>query len=135
MNADALLFVYGSLRRGSGHAMSAWLAERAVWKGEASVEGVLYRVSWYPALVPASGAGQVRGDLYRLPASLLPELDVYEDIRQQPDDEYRREQGLVQMMDGSCHMAWIYWYVQSAKGMRPVPGGDWLQYQAGAPPE
>lgn len=130
MNVDALLFVYGSLRRGSGHAMSSWLSERAVWEGEASVEGALYRVSWYPALVPASGAGQVRGDLYRLPSSLLPELDAYEDIGPQADDEYRREQGLVQAAGGS-HMAWIYWYVQTVEGMEPVPGGDWLQYQEG----
>lgn len=134
MNADALLFVYGSLRRGSAHAMSFWLAERAVWEGSASVEGTLYRVSWYPALASATGAGLVHGDLYRLPASLLPELDAYEDIRQQPTDEYRREQGLVQTADGS-RMAWIYWYVQTVEGMEPVPGGDWLLYQAGLGPE
>jgi gamma-glutamylcyclotransferase (GGCT)/AIG2-like uncharacterized protein YtfP len=126
MTASALLFVYGSLRRGSGHARSLWLEQSAVWQGPASLSGDLYRVSWYPALV--TGSRIVRGDVYRLPAALLAELDIYEAIRQQPDDEYRRSIGLVTLAQGVKCEAFIYWYVQSVQGLEKVQGGDWLQY-------
>lgn len=126
MTATALLFVYGSLRRGSGHARSLWLEQYAVWEGPASLSGDLYRVSWYPALV--AGSGTVRGDVYRLPVALLAELDSYEAIRQQPDDEYRRSIGLVTMAQGVECEAFIYWYMQSVQGREKVPEGDWLQY-------
>ncbi len=110
--------------------MSRWLAERAAWQSEALVAGLLYRVSWYPALV--YGAGQVRGDIYRVPQSLLQALDAYEAIQHAPEDEYRREYGRVISVDAGIdagvevYEAWLYRYVQSVQGMALLPEGDWL---------
>lgn len=126
MTATVLLFVYGSLRRGSGQAMSLWLAQRAVWEGMACVQGDLYRVSWYPALV--AGCGQVRGDVYRVPIALLDELDAYEAIQQRPDDEYRRDTAQVKMAAGGYCKAYVYWYRLPVHGLEKVPDGDWQHY-------
>ncbi|HEX6591265.1 MAG TPA: gamma-glutamylcyclotransferase family protein [Moraxellaceae bacterium] len=120
------LFVYGTLRAGSGHAMQQQLATRAEWLQAAWVEGRLFRVSYYPGLV--AGAGRVRGDLYRLPeaAALLAELDAFEEIRGEADDEYRRQLTAVQTADGQWRQAWVYWYQRPVAGLQEVRGGDWL---------
>ena len=70
-----LLFVYGTLRRGSDHANAARLARESEWLGTATLVGTLFRVSWHPALVLV-GDDVVTGDLLRLtdPAASLPWL-------------------------------------------------------------
>lgn len=120
------LFVYGTLRAGSGHAMQQHLAARAQWLQAAWVQGRLFRVSYYPGLVP--GAGRVRGDLYRLPeaTALLAELDAFEDIRGEAADEYRRQLTAVQTEKGEWLQAWVYWYQRPVEGLLEVRGGDWL---------
>lgn len=126
MNASDLLFVYGSLRRDSGHAMSRWLAERADWLGSARVDGVLCRISWYPGLV--CGDGIVHGDLYRLhdPAAAWPGLDAFEDIHGNANDEYQRRLTPVTSTDGKIHQAWVYWYCREACQENRIDSGDWL---------
>lgn len=120
-----LLFVYGSLRLGSGHPMARMLAESADHLGRAWVEGRLYRIDWYPGLVPSEGLGeQVGGDLFRMhaPARLLPVLDEYEECSPsfpQPR-EYRRELMPVHLGDGR-HLAWIYVYNRPVLGHGPWP--------------
>jgi len=122
------LFVYGTLRPGSSHAMSAWLSAQAAWCGEASIPGRLYRVSYYPGLV--EGEGLVRGDVYALPeaglAALLSTLDAFEGESGKEGDEYRRRLSAVTMSDGSQRQAWVYWFQQQTAGLDAVPGGDWL---------
>jgi len=62
-----LLFVYGSLRRGSPHPLAIRLAENARWLGLAGYRGLLFDIGAYPGAVPADDpARRVRGDLYRL---------------------------------------------------------------------
>lgn len=126
MSEHCLLFVYGSLRRRTGHPMSEWLAQLAQWEGEASVQGSLFRVSWYPGLVQG-GEGRVRGDLYCLPSvSVLDELDAYEGIQGQPADEYRRMLAVVETAAGIAVQAWVYWFIQPVEGHAFLPEGDWL---------
>lgn len=122
----SLLFVYGSLRRGSGHAMSLWLSGRADWRGPARLRGRLYRVSWYPGVV--AGEGEVLGDLYRLhdAAMALPELDAFEDIRHEVGDEYRRDLAAVEL-EGAEQLAWVYWYLKPVSEEGRVVSGDWLK--------
>lgn len=124
-----LLFVYGTLRRGSGHPQGVWLAEQAQWLGRARVGGRLYRISYYPGLVPDVGAS-VWGDAYRLPeaglAALWERLDAFEEIRGQADDEYYRGRGVVRLESGEVVEAWIYWFQGDTAGLDPVPGGDWM---------
>lgn len=122
------IFVYGSLRTGSGHAMAAWLAAHAVPEGAGRVQGRLYRVSWYPALVVAEGdaASWVQGEVFRLPSpTLLRTLDAYEDVRGQPTDEYRRE--LVTVWQGERRVqAWAWVWQRAVAELEPITGGDWL---------
>lgn len=122
------LFVYGTLRRGSGHAMGVWLAAQAEWVGAARCPGArLYRVSWYPALAAGAPAEAVRGDVYRLPgAGLWPALDAFEGVAGSPADEYERRLTDVELEEGGTVRAWCYWYRPAVDGLPPVPGGDWL---------
>lgn len=129
-HATRLLFVYGSLRRGSGHAMAVWLAAHAEWLGAAACqESRLFRVSWYPALVPGAPGEEVRGDLYRLldPAACWPQLDAFEALAGAPDDEYACRPCRVVMAEGGEAHAHAYWYRLSVTGLEPLPGGDWLR--------
>lgn len=127
MSKPAFIFVYGTLRRDSGHAMSHWLASRAHWCGQSRVAGRLYRVSYYPALV--RGDGQVRGDLYRLenPELILPVLDSFEEISGQAQDEYERRLCAVRSGNGETVRAWVYEYRLPADTLERVSSGDWLQ--------
>lgn len=136
-HATCLLFVYGSLRRDSAHAMSAWLAARAEWLGTAICrEARLVRVSWYPGLVPGVPGEQVHGDLYRLrdPAGSWPGLDAFEAVTGAPGDEYACRPCLVMMADGREVQARAYWYRLPVAGLEPVPGGDWLRAEPARPP-
>lgn len=129
-HATSLLFVYGTLRRDSGHSMSAWLAARAAWLGAATcLESRLYRISWYPALAPGAPGEQVRGDLYLLhdPATCWPGLDAFEAVTGAPDDEYACRPCRVVQADGIEVVARAYWYRLPLAGLEPLPGGDWLR--------
>lgn len=125
---DMLLFVYGTLRRGTGHAMARRLADEAMWLGAATVEGRLYRVDWYPALVPASGL--VVGDLFRLGRCevSLAWIDAYEGCG--ADDvephEYRRAWIAVDC-GGKRLRAQTYIWNRPLEGLSLIGSGDWLR--------
>lgn len=123
-----LLFVYGTLRRGSDHENAARLARESSLLGTATLRGTLYRVSWHPALV-LEGEDTVTGDLLRLtdPAASLPWLDAFESCG--PDDppphDYRREIAEVLTADGAVQ-AMVYVWNLPLDGLERMPGGDWL---------
>lgn len=124
-----LLFVYGTLRRGSGHAMGDWLAAHADWRGAAAcVAARLYRVSWYPALLPGRPEEVVLGDLYHLrePGRLWPVLDRFEGVAGRADDEYERRRSPLRLPEGGEGRAWVYWYRGGPEGLVRLPQGDWL---------
>lgn len=123
----ALLFVYGTLRRGSVNAMAQRLASEAEWIGPATMAGRLYAVSDYPAVVP-SAEGVVTGDLFRLrdPAS-LGWLDVYEGCG--ADDPLPHEYARIEVRvthDRTVYDAQAYVWNRPLKGLRAIDGGDWL---------
>lgn len=123
-----LLFVYGTLRRGSDHANAQRLARESTWLGTAMLSGTLYRVSWHPALV-LEGADSVAGDLLRLhdPAASLPWLDAFESCG--PDDppphDYRREIVPVRTASGEAQ-AMVYVWNLPLTGLERMASGDWL---------
>ena len=128
LHGSDLLFVYGSLRRGSGHPMAQIVEDGADWMGVSRVEGRLYIIDWYPGLVPAGAAGQwVEGDLFRMvaPEHLLPLLDDYEECSARFDhpQEYRRETAMVKQA-GTFHRAWTYFYNRPVIGLPPAQGGS-----------
>jgi gamma-glutamylcyclotransferase (GGCT)/AIG2-like uncharacterized protein YtfP len=127
------LFVYGTLRPGSGHPMSRWLAAHTHLLGSARVPGWLCRISYYPGMMP--GAGWVRGEVLALEpvdaAETLAALDAFELCHWRDDDEFRRERHPVTLDDGRVGEAWIYWYRGNTQGLERVESGDWLASPAG----
>lgn len=124
----ALLFVYGTLRRGSDHANAARLAGESEWLGTATLSGTLFRVSWHPALV-REGEGRVTGDLFRLhdPAASLPWLDAFESCGTDdpPPHDYRREIAQIETAHGSVQ-AMVYVWNLPLDGLERIASGDWL---------
>jgi gamma-glutamylcyclotransferase (GGCT)/AIG2-like uncharacterized protein YtfP len=131
--APRLLFVYGTLRRGSGSLMAERLAGAATFAGEATVAGRLYDVGAYPACRPsAEPAERVHGEVFALhpetSAALLAALDQYEGFA--ADARYSslfvRERTLVRFADGSEEAAWIYYANDRLDDATLIPTGDWL---------
>ena len=107
------IFVYGSLRRkqGNSHCMT-----NAQWLGDHRVEHYqLYSLGHYPGAVP--GDGNVQGEVYRIDAATLSELDALRTA----GGEYKRQ--LIQTPYGS---AWMYVYQRSVEGRTFIPTGNWL---------
>lgn len=79
---EQFLFVYGTLRRDTNGQMYHLLARNADFVGEATFQGKLYKVDYYPGIVPSEDADDlVLGEVYRLrnPNYVLSHLDQYEE--------------------------------------------------------
>jgi gamma-glutamylcyclotransferase (GGCT)/AIG2-like uncharacterized protein YtfP len=126
--AEDYLFVYGSLRaavvdeaRAAGHILSAH-ARRV---GEASMQGRLYAVSWYPGFEPGrSRMERVTGDIWRIRdrAALFEALDNYE------GREYVRARRIARLASGVKISAWVYIYAADLNGAPQIPSGDFAQW-------
>jgi len=124
------LFVYGSLMSTAGHRMGARLRRQAQRIGTASIQGRLYRVSWYPAAVDSADPEQrVHGEVYALgePKLVLAWLDAYEGIVPGRDQtgEYRRVERSVRLATGAVTTAWVYLYQKDVTGLPSIPDGRW----------
>jgi gamma-glutamylcyclotransferase (GGCT)/AIG2-like uncharacterized protein YtfP len=122
VDAEPLLFVYGTLLR--GFPLHALLEGRADSVGEGEVAGLLFDLGRYPAAL-RDGGGLIRGEVYRLKApGLWRALDSAEGSR------YHRGEVGVRLAGGRQVTACIYWYVGPLCRAVPIPGGD---YRAHAP--
>jgi gamma-glutamylcyclotransferase (GGCT)/AIG2-like uncharacterized protein YtfP len=128
------LFVYGTLMTAAanvklGRSMRARLQREGERLGAATIEGRLYDLGRYPALVPAQAAGElVHGEVFRLadPAASLRWLDAYENVAPDDDDrEYDRVLREVRLAGGEAITAWVYIYRGPAAGARHIPEGQW----------
>jgi gamma-glutamylcyclotransferase (GGCT)/AIG2-like uncharacterized protein YtfP len=133
------LFVYGTLLSGAPEpAVNRMLHGHCEDVGAASVGGRLYRLGWYPGLVPDPNAqNRVTGRLLRIlaPDRCWPVLDAYEGYRPQAPGrsefvrtriKVRREPG------GETIEAWTYVYngpLRRAQRIHrwPPPLGDGSQ--------
>lgn len=107
------IFVYGSLRRKQGN--SHWMTNAQSLGDHTEKDFVLYSLGHYPGAVPGDGA--VVGEVYRIDAATLSELDA---LRTQ-GGEYKRH--LIQTPYGS---AWMYVYQRPTEGLIKIDSGDWL---------
>lgn len=129
----ANIFVYGSLTTALAHPMGDRLRREATLIGPASVQGRLYRISWYPGLKMSVDARDVvYGEVYRLtdPVASLGWLDEYEGIARGAlsageADEYIRAETLARVAGGEVLPVWIYWYQRSLEEAARVLDGIW----------
>ncbi|MGZ5028245.1 MAG: gamma-glutamylcyclotransferase family protein [Methylobacter sp.] len=119
------LFVYGTLKRDSNSQMHRLLANYAEFVGEATYQGKLYRIDYYPGAVPSDDPDDVvRGEVYLFHQAdiALPQLDRYEECG--PDfpepSEYKRLEQSVLLRDGRRVTAWIYIYNHCTEGLEPI---------------
>jgi gamma-glutamylcyclotransferase (GGCT)/AIG2-like uncharacterized protein YtfP len=117
VDAELLLFVYGTLMR--GFPLHALLEGRADSVGEGQVPGLLFDLGRYPAAL-RHGGGRIHGEVYRLhDPGLWRVLDSVEGTR------YHRGEVGVWRTGGRRVTACIYWYVGPLRGAVPIPAGDY----------
>jgi gamma-glutamylcyclotransferase (GGCT)/AIG2-like uncharacterized protein YtfP len=124
------LFVYGSLMSTAGHRMGARLHREAHRIGPATMQGLLYRVSWYPGAVDSQDPAQrVHGEVWTLddPKQALAWLDDYEGIApgRGESGEYRRLERPVRLATGAEIAAWVYLYEGGLTGLAAISDGRW----------
>jgi gamma-glutamylcyclotransferase (GGCT)/AIG2-like uncharacterized protein YtfP len=124
------LFVYGSLMSTARHPMGERLRAEAQLIGAATIQGRLYRVSWYPGVVESADPGdRVHGEVYVLgdPGRALAWLDAYEGIAADNDAsaEYTRLERPVRLATGEETAAWVYLYRKDVSGLALVAEGRW----------
>lgn len=127
--SDTLLFVYGTLRRACPTGAHQRYLAGAEFIANARVQGRLYRVSYYPALVLDHHAGWVQGEIYRLrDTEQLAALDTYEECTYPalPEQEYQRCSARVQLEDGSTVEVWLYAYQRPLADLPVIASGDFL---------
>ncbi|WPX08466.1 gamma-glutamylcyclotransferase family protein [Anaerocellum danielii] len=98
------LFVYGSLLSHNSHN---FLLNGCKFIGKAILEDFgLYKVSWYPAIVPKENS-KVLGEVYQIDPSTLKKIDEFED----EGELYKRKEVEVVLEKGDILKAWTYVYL------------------------
>jgi gamma-glutamylcyclotransferase (GGCT)/AIG2-like uncharacterized protein YtfP len=121
--AQAYIFVYGTLRRGSNNQSARLLQDQTRFIGNARMPGRLYGLGRYPGAVAAIKPDEwVRGEVYLfdISSSLMETLDEYE------GSDFERALASVQLDDGHKKECWVYLYVGKTAG-RLIESGDWLK--------
>ena len=113
------IFVYGTLRRDGSNAHRL---RDGHFVAPASVRGRLYRISWYPGIVLDPHGDPIHGELWDIPAAIMPELDAFE------GPEYRRLQTAVAMHSDPPQTtnAWLWEWLHPTDHLTRIPHGDWL---------
>jgi gamma-glutamylcyclotransferase (GGCT)/AIG2-like uncharacterized protein YtfP len=122
--SGALLFVYGTLRAGSGHPMHRRLRAEADLVGAGTFRGRLYDLGAFPgAIASTSNRDRIRGEIYRLrePARTFGALDAYE------DKAFRRVRAIVRGEDGGRRLCWIYLYGRRLTRFPIIASGDFIR--------
>jgi len=128
------LFVYGTLRKDVGNAMSQVLVRHTRFVGDATFQGKLFDLGNYPGAIPSDNAQDlVHGEAYALEPliqnQVLARLDEYEgcSVRSETLSEFRREHVMITLDNGRSVFSWIYLY-NSTKTGTPIPSGDYSRY-------
>ncbi len=125
------LFVYGTLRQQNKHTNDPILARYATYISHATFQGRLYKVIYYPGVVPSNHVNDcVKGEVYRLhdPELGLSQLDLYEecDLSFNQPTEYVREIQPVRLSNGEIIPAWIYLYNWPTSKLEWIKSGDFF---------
>ncbi|WP_296450421.1 gamma-glutamylcyclotransferase family protein [Vulcanococcus sp.] len=116
-DSDPLLFVYGSLKRGmANHGQ----LQQAAWVGRTRLDGLaLYDLGPFPMAIACSEPGSaIEGELYRVNAALLEQLDRFEGAPRL----YQRE--LHRLNSGEA--VWVYvGRARQVRHMKRLSSGCW----------
>jgi gamma-glutamylcyclotransferase (GGCT)/AIG2-like uncharacterized protein YtfP len=117
-----LVFVYGTLRRGSARAMSIRFPKSRL-VAEAKVSGSLYDLGAYPGLLLDESNSLVIGEVYEVDDEILNNLDDFES-----SSHYWRKQ--VKISIGThIKKCWIYAPNPEAFSRHTlITSGDWIEY-------
>ena len=117
-----LVFIYGSLRRGSERAMSITFPD-ARFIGDARVRGSLYDFGPYPGLMLDGSNSTVTGEAYEVDDQLLEALDDFE-----MSSNYHRKPVEISFA-AETRTGWTYEpNPQCYPLVTPITSGDWLEY-------
>jgi len=124
-NTERRVFVYGTLRRGEVNDINL-LAPPPVFLANASLDGTLYPLGWYPGLV-LGGPGRVVGEVYAISPALEIRLDEIEGLLPEPTGEYLKRTVQVDVESGSLD-CFVYEIAPALVGnLVPLAEGDWLR--------
>ncbi len=119
----ALVFVYGSLKR--GHNLHSEIADQQfIGPALSSAEYQLFDCGSYPAMVKVTANGySIRGELYRVDDSCLSRLDVVEGVN---EGLYVREPVNLQEPEacGTTNPVWAWFYLRDISGLKEC-GCEW----------
>jgi gamma-glutamylcyclotransferase (GGCT)/AIG2-like uncharacterized protein YtfP len=126
------LFVYGTLMTGAdgarlGKPQRARLQREGTSLGNATINGRLYDLKRYPALVAATN-DVAHGEVFRLanPLTSFLWLDTYEGVVPgRETNEYERVVRPVWLASGEEIAAWVYLYVADLPLKAHIAGGRW----------
>jgi gamma-glutamylcyclotransferase (GGCT)/AIG2-like uncharacterized protein YtfP len=117
-----LVFVYGTLRRGSERAMSIRFPP-AKFIAEGNVRGTLFDLGAYPGLLANENGSLVKGEVYQVDDETLRILDKFE-----ASSNYRRKQIEVLLGTGKT-VCWVYEPdAESCFQRNVIASGDWIEY-------
>jgi gamma-glutamylcyclotransferase (GGCT)/AIG2-like uncharacterized protein YtfP len=109
--------------------MADKLAREAKLVGGASLQGRLYRITWYPGVVDSLDAEErVYGELYALanPLATFAWLDAYEGLSPGRDDnEYARVERFARLSAAAEVTAWVYLYRRDPSRFSRIVDGRW----------
>lgn len=124
------IYVYGSLRKGFSFPARDVLDNQAEYIGDATFQGKLFEIDWYPGAVPSdNGDDIVYGEVYKLNENeiVLSKLDQYEGCS--PADPkphaFIRKEMKVTRKNGDEITAWIYLYDLLADDKAQILSGDY----------
>ena len=117
-----LVFVYGTLRRGSAGAMSIKFP-KSRFVAEAKVSGSLFDLGVYPGFLHDGSNSLVVGEVYEVSDETLKELDDFESA-----SHYWRKQVKISL-GAHTKKCWIYApNPEALAGRTPITSGDWIEY-------
>ena len=132
-NSSCFVFLYGTLRTGSGNPHAPILHSRCTPVDQGLMPGRLFRVNQhYGAICDPASPETVVGDIVQFPAELaqviLDGLDRYEGIApgQPGEPAFRREKVDVLRPDGTRLSCWTWLYALSTSGCSQIRHGDAL---------
>ncbi|MGB8507732.1 MAG: gamma-glutamylcyclotransferase family protein [Pyrinomonadaceae bacterium] len=117
-----LVFVYGTLRRGSARDMSHRFPG-SKFIGDAKVMGSLYDLGDYPGLLLDESNSTVIGEAYEVDEEILNAMDEFE-----ASSNYRRKRVEISLGSDS-RMCWVYEPDPEFHSPRTlIASGDWIEY-------